>query len=106
MILRGRFVAMPRPGAAAAGTLPSTPGDKLVIVVALETIGAGRNIGATDVRQPQYLSSLPRKIFKSAFCDSSSTAAGGADVVEKVSSPPLTSEVSVTTILVPALRCP
>ncbi len=57
-------------GAEATGTLPSGLGERFVIVVVLETIGAGRNMGATGVRQPQYLSSLPRKMFRSACWDS------------------------------------
>src|SRR5205085_675367 len=96
------------PGAAglAAGTVPSALGDRLVTVVVLETIGAGRNCGATEVRQPQYLSSLPRKRLSSSSCESCSAEAGGAVVVENPSRPPATSCVPVTPTFVFSLRMP
>src|SRR5580700_10917310 len=109
MISRGRpTIPFPPPaGALTAGMLPSAAGDRLVIVMVFDRIGAGRNIGATGVRQPQYLSSFPRNRFSRSFWESVRTCAGGAAVVEKVSRPPATSLSSlVSPTVVPELRTP
>src|SRR3954447_7052487 len=96
----------PGGGEVAAGTVPSALGERLVTVVVFETIGAGRNCGATAVRQPQYLSSLPRNRSSSSSCDCCRAAAGGAVVVEKPSRPPATSCVPSTPTFVSPLRTP
>src|ERR1700738_929946 len=92
MMSRGRpTMPLPPPGAVTAGMLPSAAGDRFVMVMGFDRIGAGRNIGAIGVRQPQYLSSFPRKRFSRSFWESIRTCGGGAAVVENVSRPPATS---------------
>src|SRR4029079_12021460 len=50
-------------GTELAGVAPLGIGDRLVSDVVQPITGIGRNAGAIEVRQPQNLSSLPRKIF-------------------------------------------
>ncbi len=102
---RGAPGPTPR-GAVLAGVAPFGCGDRLVSEVTQPMTGIGRNEGAIDDRQPQYLSSLPRKMFASACCEASSSPSGGAAVVVSVMTPPATSRVPETPTVVSPLCTP